>query len=53
MRSLGEPDDSDDPEKLWTDFKTNVLKVSESWLRDTPETSKSFLTKETLNIIEG
>ena len=50
--SLGEPNDSDDPEKLWTDFKTKVLKVSESCLRDTTGTSKSFLTKNTPNIIE-
>ena len=27
-QSLGEPNDSDDPEKLWTDFKTKVLKVT-------------------------
>ena len=61
--SLGEPNE---PETLWinfktevlkmsecwTDFKTKVLKVSESCLRDTPGTSNSFLTKETLNIIE-
>ena len=50
--SLGEPKDSDDPEKLWTDFKTKVLEVSESCLRDISGTSKSFLTKETLNTIE-
>ena len=43
--SLGEPSDSDDPEKLWTDFKTKVLKVSESCLRGTFGTSKSFLDK--------
>ena len=51
---IGEPNDSDDPEKLWTwaDFKTKVLKVSESCLRDTSGTSKSFLTEETLIIIE-
>ena len=29
---LGGPNDSDDPEKLWTDFKAKVLKVSESCL---------------------
>ena len=29
--SLGEPNDSDDPGKLGTDFKTKVLKVSESY----------------------
>ena len=46
------PNDSNDPEKLWTDFKTEVLKASECCLRDTPGTSNSFLTKETLNIIE-
>ena len=51
-KSLGEPNDFGDPEKLWTDFKTKVLKVSKSYLRDTPGTSKSFLTKATLNIIE-
>ena len=51
--SLGEPDDSDDPEKLWTDFKTEVLKLSESCLRDTSGTSKSFLTKESLNTIRA
>ena len=45
--SLGQPNDSDDPQKLFTDFKTEVLKVSERCLRDTSETSKSFLTKET------
>ena len=50
--SHGEPNDSDDTERLWTDFKTKVLKVSESCLRDTTGTSKSFLTKATLNIIE-
>ena len=52
--SLGELDDSDDPTKFLNDFKTKVLKVSESCLRDTPGTSKNFLTKdkETLNIIE-
>ena len=50
--SLGEPNHSDDSEKLRTDLRTKVLKVWESCLRDTPGTSKSFLTKETLNIIE-
>ena len=43
--------DSDDPGNLWTDFKTKVLNVSDGYLRDTPGTSKSFLTKENLNII--
>ena len=45
---------SDDPERLWTYFKTKVLKVSESCLRTsgTFGTSENFLTKETLNIIE-
>ena len=51
--SLGEPNDSDDPEKLWTDLKTKVLKVSESSLRDACGTSKSFSTEETLNTIAG
>ena len=50
--SLTEHNDSSDPEKLWSDFKIQFLKMSESCLRDTPGTSKSFLTKETLNIIE-
>ena len=50
--SLGEPNDSDDPEKPWTDFETEVLKVSDSCLRVISGTSKSFLTKETLNTIE-
>ena len=31
--SLGEPNDSDFPEKLWTDFETKVSKVSEGCLR--------------------
>ena len=52
-KRLGELNDSNDPENLWTNFKTNVLKVSESCLLDTTGTSKSFLTKETQNIIEG
>ena len=52
MESLGEANDSDDPEKLWTDFKNKILKVSEGCLRDTPGRFKSFLTKEILNIIE-
>ena len=43
---------TDDPEKFWTDFNPKVLKMSESCLRDTPRTSKSFLNKKTLNIIE-
>ena len=43
VESLGEPNDSDDPDKFWTDFKPKVLKLSESCLRDTPVTSKSFL----------
>ena len=42
--SFGELDDSGDPEKLWTDFKTKILKVSESCLRGTLGTSKIFLT---------
>ena len=50
--SLGEQNDSDDPVNLWTDFKTKVPKLSGSCLRDTPRTSKSFLTKEILNITE-
>ena len=50
--SFGEPNDSDDPEKRWTGFKTKVLKLSYSCLRNTPGTSKSFLTGETKNIIE-
>ena len=45
--SLDEPNVFDDPEKLWTDFKTEVLKVWVSCLRDTPGTSKSFPTNET------
>ena len=49
---LGEHKDSDDPEKLCTDFKSKDLKVSKCCLPDTPGTSKSFLTKETLNIIK-
>ena len=48
----GEPNDSDDPEKLWTDYNTIVLKVSEGFMRDTPGKSKSFMTKDTVNIIE-
>ena len=51
--NLGEPSDSNDPEKLWTDFKTKVLEVPVVCPRGTTGTSKSFLTKETLNIIEG
>ena len=46
IESLDETDDSEDPEKHWTDFKTKVLKVSESFLRDTPgicESMKSHL----------
>ena len=53
--SLGEPNDSDDPENLRTDYKTKILKLSgELCARyiGTPGTSKSFLTKETLNTIE-
>ena len=42
--SFGESNDSDDPEKLWTLFKTIIPKLSESCLRVTPGTSKSFLT---------
>ena len=52
VESLGEPSVSDGPEKLRSDFKTKLLKVSESCLRGTPGTSKSFLTKETRNVIE-
>ena len=37
--------------KLWTGFKTQILKVSKSCLRGTPRTSKSFLIK-TLNSTE-
>ena len=40
--SLDEPDDSDDPEKIWTDFKTKVLKMSESCLRDKPGIPRAF-----------
>ena len=43
---------SADPEKLSTDFKTKILRVSEGCLRGTTGTSKSFMTKKTLNIIE-
>ena len=50
--SLGEPDDSDDPEKFWIEFMTKFLEVSESCLRDTRGMFKSFLTKEPMNIIE-
>ena len=39
-------------DKLSIDFKTKVLKVSEGCLQDIPGTSKSFLAKETLYIIE-
>ena len=49
--SLDEHEESDDPKKLWTDFKTKVQKMSESYLRDTSGTSKSFLSKETLYTI--
>ena len=52
VKSLGEPDVSNDAEKLWTNFKTKVLKVSERFLQNTPGLSKSFLSKDTLNIIE-
>ena len=31
--SLGEPNDPDDPEKLWTDFKTKILKVGRLFAR--------------------
>ena len=31
---------------------TQIMKVSDSFLQGTPEMSKSFLTKETLNTIE-
>ena len=50
--SLGEPNDSYDPEELWTDFKTKNLKASEGCLRRTHVMSKSILTEEALNIIE-
>ena len=50
-KRLSELNDSDDLEKLWTYFKTQILTVSESCLRGTPGMSKSFLTKETLNTI--
>ena len=50
-KNLGEPNDSDDPEKFCTDSKTKILKVSEKCEQGTLETFKSFLTKETLNII--
>ena len=63
-KSFGKPDD---PEKLWTYFNTKDPKMSDvgrtkmsaSWTfqvyieRDTPGTSNSFLTEETLNIIES
>ena len=52
VESLGEPNYCVDPEKLWTEFKTKIPKVSKGCLRDTPVTSNSFLTTETLNIIE-
>ena len=50
--SLGEPNDSENPEKLRTDFKTQILKASECCLRRTHGASKRFLTKGTLNTIE-
>ena len=50
--TLSEPNGSDNHEILWNDFKTKVLKVSKCCLRDTRRTFKSFLTKETLNIVE-
>ena len=46
VESLGGPKDPDVPEKLWTDFKTKIPKVSEGCLRGTPRTPKNFLTKE-------
>ena len=50
--SLGELNDSNEPDKLWTDINPRIPKMSESCLRGTPGTSESFLTKETLNTIE-
>ena len=44
--------DSDDPEEFCTDFKTKVLKVSKSCVRDSPRMSESVFTKETMNIIQ-
>ena len=38
---------SDDPEKLWTHFRAQTLKVSESYLQSIPGTFKSFLAKDT------
>ena len=40
--SLGKPEDSADPEKFWTDFKTKVLMVSKGNLRDIPGTYQNF-----------
>ena len=51
MECFGEPYDSDDPEKFWTDFMSKVLKVYDCCLRDASGASKRFLTKETPNII--
>ena len=47
--SLGARNDSDNPKKLWTDFKTKVVKVSQSCQGDTSGTSKSFPNRETPN----
>ena len=47
--SLGERNDSDDSEVLWTDLKAQILKVSERRLRGTRGMARSFLIKERLN----
>ena len=47
-----ELDDSEEPENLWINFRTKILKATESGLRSTPRTSKCFLTKETLSNID-
>ena len=50
--SLGEPNDSDDSEKVWIHLKTKSLRCLRAVCDIHPECPKVFLTKETLNTIE-
>ena len=44
VECLGERKDFDDPENLWTDFKTKVLKLKESCVTSPPILRISELT---------
>ena len=50
--ALGEPDDTKDPESLWTDFKSSALNVASECIPRLPRRKQDGISQETIHIIE-